>query len=63
MIEFIITRLKRAEHRDWNMSRSGLRWADITGEFSRPFLVEIVANSVGVCPTILTYLNENGKKA
>ena len=31
MTEFFVTRLKRAEHRDWMMSRSSLRRAIITG--------------------------------
>ena len=36
MTEFIVTRLKGAEHRDWMMSRSSLRHAIITGEPSMP---------------------------
>ena len=34
MTEFIVTRLKGAEHRDCMMSHSGLRRAIITGELS-----------------------------
>ena len=48
MAEFIVTRLKGAEHRDWMMSRSGLRRAIITGELSMPPLLEAVSNIVGV---------------
>ena len=34
MTEFIVTRLRAAEHRDWMMSRSSVRHAIITGELS-----------------------------
>ena len=63
MTEFIVTRLKGAEHRDWMMSRSSLRPAIITGEMSMPFLVEVVSNIVGVWPLIVVYLKETGRKA
>ena len=48
MTDFIVTRLKGAEHRDWMMSRSSLRRAIITGELSIPSLVEVDSNTVGV---------------
>ena len=48
MTEFIVTRLKGAEHRDWMMSRTSLRRAIITGELSMPSLVEVVSNIVEV---------------
>ena len=48
--EFIVTRLKGAEHRSWMMSRSNLRRAIITGELSMPSLVEVVSNILGVWP-------------
>ena len=51
MMEFIVTRLKGAEHRDWMMSRSSLRHAIITGELSMPSLVEVVSNIVGIGPS------------
>ena len=60
MTEFIVTRLKGAEHRDWMMSRSSLHRAIITGELSMPSLV--VSNSVGVWPVIVVYLKETGRK-
>ena len=62
MTEFIVTRLKGAEHRDWMMSRSSLRRAIITGELSMLSLVEVVSNVVGVWPLIVVYLKETGRK-
>ena len=62
MTEFIVTRLKGAEHRDWMMYRSSLRRAIITGELSMPSLVEVVSNIVGVWPLIVVYLKETGRK-
>ena len=63
MTEFIVTRWKRAEHRDWMMSRSSLRRANITGELSMPSLVEVVSNNVGVWLLIVVYLKETGEKS
>jgi len=62
MTEFIVTRLKGAEHRDWMKSRSSLRRAIITGELSMPSLVDVVSNIVGVWPLIVVYLKETGRK-
>ena len=62
MTEFIVTRLKGAEHCDWMMSRSILRRAIITGDLSMPSLVEVVSNIVGVWPLIVVYLKETGRK-
>ena len=62
MKEFIVTRLKGAEHRDWMMSPSSLRRAIITGELSLPSLVEVVSNVVGVWFLIVVYLKETGRK-
>ena len=62
MTEFIVTRLKGAEHRDWMMSRTSLRRAIITGELSMPSLVEVVSNIMGVWPLIVVYLKETGRK-
>ena len=62
MTEFIVTRLKGAEHRDWMMSRSSLRRAIITGELSMPSLVEVVSKIVGMWPLIVLYLKETGRK-
>ena len=63
MTEFIVPRLKGAEHRDWMMSRTSLRRATITGELSMPSIVEVVSNIVGVWRLILVYLKETGRKA
>ena len=62
MTEFIVTRLKGAQHRDWMMSRPSLRHATITGELSMPAPVEIVSNIVGVWPLIVVYHKETGRK-
>ena len=62
MTEFIVTRLKGAERRDWMMSRSSLRRAIITGELLMPSLVEVVSKIVGVWPLIVVYLRETSRK-
>ena len=62
LTEFIVTRLKEAEHRDWMMSRSSLRRAIITGELSRPSLVQVVSNIAGDWPLVVVYLEETGRK-
>ena len=62
MTEFIVMRLNGAEHRDWMMSRSSLRYAIITRELSMPWLVEVVRNIVGVWLLIVIYLKETGRK-
>ena len=60
--EFIVTRLKGAEHRDWMQSRQSLRRAIETGDLSLPGLVDVVSNIIGVWPLIVFYLRETGKK-
>ena len=62
MTEFIVPRLKGAEHRDWMMSRSGLRRAITTGELSMPSLLEVVSNILRVWPLIVVYLKETGRR-
>ena len=62
MTEFIVTRLKGAEHRDWMQSRQSLRRAIETGDLSLPRLVDVVSNIIGVWPLIVSYLKETGKK-
>ena len=62
MTEFIVVRLKGAEHRDWMMSRSSLRRAIITGELSMPSLVDVVSNIAGVWLLIVVYLKETDRK-
>ena len=62
MTEFIVRRLKGAEHRNWMMSRSSLRHAIITWELSMPPLVEVVSNIVGVWLFIVVYLKETGRE-
>ena len=61
MMEFIVTRLKGVEHRDWMMSRASLRRAMTTRDLSMPSLVEVVSNIVGVWPLIVVYLMETGR--
>ena len=60
--EFIVTRLKGAEHRDWMQSRQSLRRAIETCDPSLPGLVDVVSNIIGVWPLIVPYLKETGKK-
>ena len=60
--EFIVTRLKGAEHRDWMQSRQSLRMAFETGNLSLPGLMDVVSNINGVWPLIVSYLKETGKK-
>ena len=62
MTEFIVARLKGAEHRDWIESRQSLRRAIETGDLSLPSLLDVVSNIVGVWPLIVVYLKETGKK-
>ena len=62
MSEFVVTRLKGAEHRDWMQSRQFLRMAIETGDLSLPGLLDIVSNIIGVWPLIVSYLKETGKK-
>ena len=62
MTEFIVTRLKGAEHRDWMQSRQSLRMAIETGDLSLPGLLDVVSNIIGVWPFIVLYLKETGKK-
>ena len=62
MTEFIVTRLKGAEHCDWMQSRQPLRRAIETGDLSLPGLVAVVSNIIEVWPLIVSYLKETGKK-
>ena len=62
LTEFIVTRLKGAEHRDWMQSRQLLRRAIETGDLSLPGLVDVVSNIIGVWPLIVSYLKETGQK-
>ena len=62
MTEFIVVRLKGAEHRDWMQSRQSLRRAIETGDLSLPGLLDVVSNIIGVWPLIVSYLKETGKK-
>ena len=61
MTEFIVRRLKGAEHRDWMMSRSGLRRAIITRDLPMPSLL-VVSNIVGLWLLIMVYLKETERK-
>ena len=60
--EFIVTRLKGAEHRDWMQSRQSLRRTIETGDLSLPGLMDVVSNMIGVWPFFVSYLKETGKK-
>ena len=62
MTEFVINRLKGAETRDWMASRPTLRKSIITNDLSVASLVEVVANSVGAWPLVVSYLKETGRK-
>ena len=62
LTEFVVNRLKGAESRDWMASRPALREAIVTNDLSMPGLVEVVANIVGVWPSIVSYLKETGRK-
>ena len=62
MTEFIVTRLKGAEHRDWMQSRQSLGMPIETSDLSLPGLLDVVSNIIGVWPLIVLYLNETGKK-
>ena len=62
MTEFIVTRLKGAEYRDWMQPRQFLRRAIETGDLSLPGLVDVVGNIIGIWPLIVSYLKETGKK-
>ena len=62
MTEFIVPRLKGAEHRDWMQLRPSLRRAIETGDLSLPGLVDVMSNIIGVWPLIVSYLKETGKK-
>ena len=62
MTEFIVTRLKGAEHRDWMQSKQPLRRAIETGDLSLPGLIDVVSYKIGVWPLIVSYLKETGKK-
>ena len=61
MSEFIVSRLKGAEHRDCTQSRQYLRRAIETGDLSLPRLVDVVKNIIGVWPLNVSYLKETGK--
>ena len=62
MTEFIVTRLKWAEHRDCMQSRQFLRMAVETRDLSLPELLEVVSNIITVRPFLVTDLKETGKK-
>ena len=61
MTEFIVTRLKGVEHRDWMQSRQFLRRAIGTGDLSLPGLLNVASNIIDVWPLIVYYLKETGK--
>ena len=62
MTEFIVVRLKGAEHRDWMASRHALNRAVVPGDILMPSLVEGDGNIVNVWPLIATFLKDRGRK-
>ena len=62
MTEFIVNRLKGAETCVWMSSRPALKKAILTNDLSMPYLVDVVANVIGVWPLIVSYLKETGRK-
>ena len=62
MTEFIVNWLKGAETRDWMSSRPALKKAILTNDLSMPYLVDVVANIIGVWPWIVSYLKETRRK-
>ena len=62
MTEFIVNRLKGAETRDWMSSRPALKKAILINDLSRPHVVDVVANIIGVWPLIVSSLKETGRK-
>ena len=60
MTEFIVTRLKGVEHRDWMQWRQSLRMAIETGDISLPGLLDVVSNIIGVWPLIETGKKDSG---
>ena len=62
MTEFIVTRLKGVEHRDWMQSKQTFQMAIETGDLSLPGLLDVVINIIFVWPLIMSYLEETGKK-
>ena len=59
--EIVVNRLKSAKTRDWMALRPALCKAIITNDLSMPGLVDVVANTVGVWPLIVSYLKETGR--
>ena len=48
MTEFIVTRLRGAEHRDWMQLRQSLRRAIERSNLSLPDVLDVVKNIIGV---------------
>ena len=62
MTALVVSRLKRAEIRDWMAPRPALRKVIITNDLSMPSLVDVVANIAGTWPLVVSYLKETGGK-
>ena len=62
LTEFVVNQLKGAETQNWMSFRPALRKAIITNNLSMPDLINVVANIVGVWPSIVSYLKETGRK-
>ena len=62
MTEFIVSRLKSAETRDWMSSRAALRKPTLTNDLGMPHLADIVAIIISVWPLTVSYFKETGRK-
>ena len=62
MTELVVNRLKGAETRDWTSSRTAVKMAILTNDLSMPHLVDVVANTIGIWPLIVSYLKKPGRK-
>ena len=62
MTEFIMNQLRGAETRDWMSSRPALKKAILTNDLTMAYLVDVVANIIGVWPLIISYLKETVRK-
>ena len=56
MTEIIVKRLQGAKTRDWMSSRPALKKAILTNDLSKPHLVDVVANIIGVWLLIVSCL-------
>ena len=60
MTDFIVTRLKGAEHRHWMQSGQSLHMTIETGDLFLPGFLDVFSNIIGVWPLIVSYLKDSG---